>query len=217
MSIVDNTLQAEYQSVHASKTYGVSGNKFTHHIQVLISELRPKSILNYGCGQTSLHEDLGLFGADFFRYDPGIPELSKLPVGKADFLINTDVLEHIPEGNLDEVLSKMASISSLAFFNIATRPAKEFLSNGKNAHCNIMTASQWKERLAKHFPEVQLVFDRPAHPCVFLTWDSPMKDVLVALSNAQIMQKKLKKMEKSIPLKIKHEFVRAKRRWLKLQ
>jgi hypothetical protein len=217
VSIVDKTLQAEYQSVHANKMYGVSGNKFALHIQVLISELRPKTILNYGCGQTSLHEDLGLFGADFYRYDPGIPDLSKLPVDRADFLINTDVLEHIPESHLYEVLSKIASISSRAFFNIATRPAKELLSNGDNAHCTIMTASQWKARLARHFPEVQLVFDRPAHSCVFLTWDSPMKDVLVALSNAQIMQKKLKKTEKSIPVKVKDEFVRVKRRWFKSQ
>jgi hypothetical protein len=80
-----------------------------------------------------------------------------------------------------------------------------------------MTASQWKARLARHFSEVQLVFDRPAHSCVFLTWDSPMKDVLVALSNAQIMQKKLKKTEKSIPVKVKDEFVRVKRRWFKSQ
>ncbi len=216
MSIVDETLQAEYQSVHANKTYGISGNKFIHHIQVLISELRPKSILNYGCGQTNLHEDLELFGGEFYRYDPGFPELSKLPVDQADFLINTDVLEHIPDQQLDDVLSKMASITSHAFFNIATRPAKEILSNGENAHCTIMAAAQWQQRLAKHFPAVELVFNRPEHSCVLLTWPSPMKDVLQILSRAQVMEKKLKKVEKPFGLKVKAELSRAKRRLCKL-
>jgi hypothetical protein len=217
MGIVDEALQVEYQSVHANKAYGISGNKFRYHIQVLIAELRPKSILNYGCGQTSFHEELELFGAEFHRYDPGFPGLSKLPVEQADFLINTDVLEHIPEKQLDDVLSKMASITSHAFFNIATRPAKEILANGENAHCTIMTAAQWQTRLAKHFTAVELVYNRPEHSCVFLTWPSPMKDVLQILSKAQVMEKKLKKVEKPVYLRVKTELARVKRRLCKRQ
>ena len=52
MGIVDKVLIAQYESLYKNKRYGVSGHEFLPHIQVLIAELRPDSILNYGCGQT---------------------------------------------------------------------------------------------------------------------------------------------------------------------
>ena len=215
MAIKDPTLAANYQSIHASKTYGVSGNKFKEHIQILIAEIRPANVLNFGCGQTDLQDHLELFGGTYHRYDTGFPELSTLPVDKADFLINTDVLEHIPEKDLDEVLAKMASITSKAFFNIATRPAKEILPNGDNAHCTILSASQWESILKTHFPDVQLVLDRPGHSCMFVTWPSCMAPILAALSQAQLDRKKVQKAKVPISAKVSAEVKRATRKLFK--
>lgn len=216
MTVVDKTLAVQYEAIHANKSYGVSGNLFLLPIQTLITELHPKTILNYGCGQTTFHEHLNLLGATYYRYDPGRPEFSKLPVEKADFLINTDVLEHIPEAQLDEAISKMASISQYALINIATRPAKEILPNGENAHCTIKTAEEWLPILQRHFPNVQIVHVKPGFSALFLTWDSPVKEVVEALTDMLIemplLKKRLAKAERSLSDRINAEFQRFKRR-----
>ena len=208
----DKTLAVQYQALHASKAYGTSGNVFRLPIQVLIAELKPGSILDYGCGRTTLHEQLNVFGATYYRYDPGIPELSELPVDGADFVINTDVLEHIPEAQLDAILSHIASLSQHVFFNIATRPAKEILPNGQNAHCTIKLATEWEDVLRPYFPDVEPVVTRPEHSVLFLTWDSPLKEAVVELVEARILRKKVMKAEKTITERVRDEGARLRRR-----
>ena len=183
----------EYEKVHQNKTYGVSGNKFIPQIQALLAELRPQTILNYGSGQTRLEQKMNLFGAEFFNYDPAIEEISRIPLSRCDLLINTDVLEHVPEEELERVLVEISSLSSRVFFNISTRPAKEILPNGRNAHCTLKSAREWKMILQRHFPDVELAFERPGHSCIFLTWKSCMKDAVAAISERNIARKNIMK------------------------
>ena len=215
MSIADKVLAAQYESLHKNKRYGASGHEFLPHIQILIAELRPDSILNYGCGQTRLQEHLELFGAKYYRYDPAIPEISKPPVDNVDFLINTDVLEHIPEEDLDSALSTISSISQHVFFNIATRSAVQILPNGKNAHCTIKTAMEWKWLLGAYFPDVELIFDRPGHSCIFLTWHSRLKELVTFVAEFSLIKKKFKYYERPFFSRVKKRFSRLKRRLLK--
>jgi hypothetical protein len=92
-----------------------------------------------------------------FRYDPAIPGIDRIPTDKIDFIINTDVLEHIPIEHLDETLKDIASLSSSVFFNISLRLAHEILPNGENAHCTVYPADWWKNKLEKHFKNVNLI------------------------------------------------------------
>ncbi len=207
----------QYQTIHSQKEYGKSGEHFRLHIQAMIAELRPETILNYGCGQSLIHEHLNLLDAKFFRYDPGIEEISTVPVRQADFIINTDVLEHIPENDLDDILSDIRSISDKVFFNIATRLAKNVtLSNGQNPHCTIKTASEWESVLKSHFPRVRLVFDRPGHSCAFITWDSCLVEVIACLEKFYLVSHRLQKAEESYFKKIKKECGRFRKKVLKL-
>ena len=212
MSVLDKVLVTQYKSLHKNKRYGTSGHEFLPHIQILIAELRPDSILNYGCGQTRLQEHLELFGAKYYRYDPAIPEISKLPVDKVDLLINTDVLEHIPEEDLNTVLSNISSISQHVFFNIATRPAVQILPNGKNAHCTIKTAMEWKWLLGVYFTDVELIFERPGHSCIFLTWHSCLKDLITFVAKFSSIKKRLKHYERPFFSRVKKRFSRLKRK-----
>jgi len=217
MALQRQTLIEQYRTIHNQQEYGKSGEHFRLHIQALIAELRPETILNYGCGQSRIHEQLNLLNAQFFRYDPGIEAISTLPVQQADFVINTDVLEHIPEIDLDDVLSDIRSISDNVFFNIATRPAKNVtLSNGQNPHCTIKTASEWESVLKSHFPIVKLVFDRPKHSCAFITWDSCLVEVIACLEEFSMVRDRLQKAEESYLTKIIKECGRFRKRVSKI-
>ena len=70
----------------------------------------------------------------------------------ADIVACTDVLEHIEPECLEDVLADLRQVTKrLGFFTIATRPAKKFLADGRNAHLIQQDAKWWIERLWKHF------------------------------------------------------------------
>jgi 2-polyprenyl-3-methyl-5-hydroxy-6-metoxy-1,4-benzoquinol methylase len=162
----------QYAAIHESKRYGVSGNKFAAHLQIAILELRPKVVLDYGCGQTNLTGSVDFFDAQYLRYDPAIPELITTPETKADLIINTDVLEHIPGPDIDPLLAHIASLGKHAFFSIATSPAKEILPNGQNAHCSVFPGEVWVERIRKFFPEARLLKASRRNSALIITWPS---------------------------------------------
>lgn len=142
----------QYRQQHKTKLYGHTGKKFAGHIQSLINIAGPSTILDYGCGQCRMGEHLNLKGATIDYYDPAIEEISDHPVDVYDLVINTDVLEHIPEEDVKDVLQDIRCLSGLVFFNISTRPACTILPNGDNAHCTVKEAEWWDEQLAYFYP-----------------------------------------------------------------
>lgn len=215
MAITNADYIKQYANIHKNKTFGVTGFEFVNHIQACIAELKPKAILDYGCGQTDMSQRLNLLGGTFNRYDPAISAISTLPVDSADLLINTDVLEHIPKQDLGGILQHMASISNNAFFNIATRLAREILPNGENAHCTILTADEWLLELRQHFPNVMLVVEKKGYSCMFVTWESSLKDVFVVLDAHKSLAKKVEKYERTLSDRLGREFARFKKKVLK--
>jgi len=178
MPIVDEELIKNYQEIHASKDYGFTSFRYKDHIQACINDLKPKSILEFGCGQSILIDNL-IYDAEYYRYDPAIPQFSTIPVDKADFIINTDVLEHIPSKDLDDVIAQMKNITEHVFFNIATDYANEILPNGENAHCTVWPGEKWLELIRKYYPEADIAFSIKKGACLIITWDSPGTKQLV--------------------------------------
>ncbi|NOR70642.1 MAG: hypothetical protein GQ532_13275 [Methylomarinum sp.] len=178
MSIVNDDLMEQYSSLHKSKNYGVTGHYFWPHIQACIVDLKPDLLLEYGCGQSSLIDELDYEDAIYHRYDPAILKFSKINVESVDFIINTDVLEHIPEEDLGDVLKHMRSLSPYVFFNIATGTAKHILPNGQNAHCTIWTADKWLAKIQESFPNAVLCFVEEGKNCLIITWNSPVKRLI---------------------------------------
>lgn len=138
---------AEYDRIHASKEYGKSSEKMAH----IIKTFRPAgatSILDYGAGQSNTANMLGNFN-HIKQYDPSVEGRKDKPEGNYDWVICTDVLEHIPEEELDDVLADIFSYSKFILLVIATVPAGERLSTGENAHCTVQTPEWWDARLSK--------------------------------------------------------------------
>jgi hypothetical protein len=169
---------SQYEKIHLSDpTYGQSSVAFLDLIcsSVIEGEIFPKSVtqvrvIDFGCGKSKLvdrcAERLGVVG---YRYDPAINEFSSPPKGTFDLLINTDVLEHLDEDEVDLVLHDIASLSNYAFFNISTRVAGKFLPNGENAHATVRPATYWRNRLKKFFPTVVRLPSK-GDQATFITW-----------------------------------------------
>ena len=91
---------------------------------------------------------------ELFLYDPGVPEHNKLPTKKHDMVICTDVLEHIPEEDLDWILREMCSLSnSTVFINVSCQPALKTFTTGKykgeNVHVSLFDHEWWVDKV-KH-------------------------------------------------------------------
>lgn len=160
-----------YREVHASKEWGNTSVKNLRFLRPEIALRAPGSIIDYGCGQSPLLEQLGLPAATrLIRYDPAIPEYADPPDEPADLLVNIDVLEHIPEENLDEVIGHMASLCRDAIIIVDTKPASLILPNGENAHCTLHPAPWWQDRLARHFETLTPIRVARRSRAAFRTW-----------------------------------------------
>jgi Methyltransferase domain len=143
----------QYRQIHASRVYGDTSIKNLRFIRADIRLLKPRSVLDYGCGQSRLLDELDLgYPARLLRYDPAIPAWAQKPDERVDLLINIDVLEHIEEADLDKVMAEMASLCRDALIIVDTKPAAAILPDGRNAHATIRPHAWWRERVARHFP-----------------------------------------------------------------
>lgn len=164
-------LIAYYADIHSSGAYGNTSVKRYPYVVPYIKLLRPKNGIDYGCGQSTLHEIVNkLTNIQLVRYDPAIKELSILEQDSYDFLVNIDVLEHIPESELDAVISKIKTLSPNCLIIIDTRIAKTILANGENAHATIKPSEWWESKLADHFSFVKKINVKPLSRAAFVTF-----------------------------------------------
>ncbi len=169
MPVLDEKLIRDYRVLHEEGDYGASSVGYVHVIQVVIDDLRPKRILDYGCGRGQLWHLFATPGVEIVRYDPAVPEISKKPEGTFDLVINTDVMEHIPEKDVDEVLADIRQYSPNVYFGINMGVAERF-PDGTTQHCTIKPAAWWQERIARHFDPAILVYEEPGYHCIIATW-----------------------------------------------
>ncbi len=167
----------QYKKIHSEKTYGNTSVKNLRFIRPDIKILHPKSVIDYGCGQSPLLEELSL-GYEIVknRYDPAIPEFSKKPDTISDLLLNVDVLEHIEEEDLDTILAEMRSLCKNALIIVDLKEAELLLEDGRNAHVTIKPAEWWEEKISKHFGKLERIKVARSSRAAFKTWGrSPME------------------------------------------
>lgn len=167
----DRDLVAQYAEMHASRVYGDTSIKNLRYLRPEIRLLRPASILDYGCGQSRLLEALAPSGpVRLLRYDPAIPAFAAEPRERVDLLLNIDVLEHIPEHDLADVVAHMASLCRDAIIVADTRPAAAILPSGENAHCTLHPHAWWCDYLGRFFADIVPMRVARRSRAAFRTW-----------------------------------------------
>mgnify|MGYP002518352225 CR=1 FL=1 len=137
--------------------YGASSVKFFDILYSILKNEDVIYVLDYGCGKSPLLDMLKdkLNHLNVFKYDPVFPEYDILPKQKIDFVICTDVLQHVPLEELDETLSEIALISNRCFFHIKCTDHPTKFPNGEPTNITVREKQWWKKYLLKFFSIVE--------------------------------------------------------------
>jgi hypothetical protein len=124
-------------------------------IQDLCKRYRPANYLDFGCGKGYAYRNRKvdrLFDCSILMHDIGIPEYSERPDPDiVDAIVCCDVLEHIPEELLPEVLSYWGRCKpKFVFATVAQYPSVATLADGTNAHVTQRSRDWWEALLAEH-------------------------------------------------------------------
>lgn len=134
--------------IHDTSPFG-KRSKVPKHLAEFINQVKPTSILDFGCGKGKLVErlkedypDISITG-----YDPGNRNFSESLDGRrADMIISTDVLEHVEPEHIDLTLGYLSHRSRYIYHLIALSPAKLILSDGRNAHLIQESPEWWRNK-----------------------------------------------------------------------
>lgn len=173
-----HALQEQYRILHeqgGKKTKGKdtgAGEAFANGefvreaetVRKLMKQHQVRSLINFGCGQPagyfnkrfkvkgteqiaeSMHAYLGKPYTKL--YDPGVEEISMYPDHPSELVICSDVLEHIPEPDIDWFLDELAELATkVVHVTIHLGPALALLPDGRNVHVTIRPADWWREKL----------------------------------------------------------------------
>lgn len=173
-----------------------------NEISLFIDYLKPKNILDYGCGNGVL---LKLLKHKYTKinidgYDPAIKEFSIIPNNHYDMIINTDVLEHIPKSDIADVVNHIKSLSNNVFFCLHHGKAYTILPNGENAHITI-EPKEWYHNLMKNYFDI----------IISLKARNPINSIVITFNiNKTIFNKynKILKLDINDNLQIKYIFGR---------
>jgi len=134
--------------------WGNDGKFHARRIQHMAEEVHAVTLLDFGCGRSSLTKTLKAIGSKLKMsdYDPGKPKKAKLPDHAFDMVTCTDVMEHVEPEYVEAVLAAIAQRTiKRAFFVIDCIPARKLLPDGRNAHLTVARPMWWVDQVGKAF------------------------------------------------------------------
>jgi hypothetical protein len=157
LALISASYRNQLETLHSSGVFGTVARSYAPMVAAVINKLEVTHVLDYGCGSNlslakALHEkNLVKHKFKYQAYDPCVPEYAALPV-PAELVACIDVLEHIEEDSIDEVLDHLQSLTeAVGVFSIDTGPAVKVLSDGRNAHVLQRPPEWWLPRLMCRF------------------------------------------------------------------
>lgn len=156
MKLISEEYKTILQKLHLSGKWGNESVKpwMLIIIKRHIHKYNISNILDYGSGYPGLKSVLGE-QYNVTEYDQGIESKSKTPKPQ-EYVVCTDVLEHIEPEYIDNVLDDLKRvITNVGFFTISCKEAKMILPDGRNAHLIQKPKEWWKEKLLKRFNVIE--------------------------------------------------------------
>ena len=167
-------LAADYKTLHDNNAFGgMTLAKFADVVVPLLKYHDAQSILDYGSGRgQSWEENADLKAIKDARhvvlYDPGVEGLSALPSGKFAAVLCIDVVEHVPEDEIPETLSRVFNYATkVVIATFCPRGSKKKLpSTGGDVHITQRPRVWWEQR----FSEANAT---RSHPVPFYLFENP--------------------------------------------
>jgi len=170
----------DYKKMHENKTL-FRGNSILKTIPKIIETIKntgadANDLLDYGCGQATPYKNkLYVMWADKCPdlYDPAVERFSTKPDRVYSGVLCIDVLEHVPEDELDDTLSYLFThAKKFVVLKISTQPAKKALLDGTNVHCTVKPIEWWISKISnfdnKIYTYIQFEGDNGIHTTVVL-------------------------------------------------
>lgn len=151
-----------YKKHHADTRYGTSGRGKVKFVQSALVGHGIKTILDWGAGSQGLAHVLSSIRPDWqiTSYDAAVPGIDTRPNKTFDAVVSTDVLEHIPYDEIDDVIEDILELTGeIGYHHIATSPAQLFLPDGQNAHLIQEMAPWWAKKFEAHGVEIIEAWD----------------------------------------------------------
>lgn len=184
VTVVDGEIKNVFEETPTVFGDGVECVKKTFpYIKAFIDKKhRAVTILDYGCGQALHTYDPHYTGwinipsfqghtvfsffkgliQQYYCYDPAVPKYSVKPEKGTvfDMVLMADVLEHVPEEHVDEVISDALSYcrdDGLAMFTVSGNVAFSYFPTesgvpGENAHITRKSMDWWQEKIIANNP-----------------------------------------------------------------
>jgi hypothetical protein len=163
-----HSLISQYRKMHDDAHFcGRSIYAHADRIAKLVKATGAQTILDYGSGKgRQYHEGRiqELWGGIWpTLYDPAVPGIDRRPEGTFDAVLCVDVMEHVPEDEIEETLADIRGYTRFwSYFSIACEPAKKLLPDGRNVHVTIKPQAWWLARIGDAFrdgPKAHVHFD----------------------------------------------------------
>jgi SAM-dependent methyltransferase len=156
-------LKEFYDAYHDHCPFGTccGGNTF-HALKAARVYPDASRVLDFGCGSGYAVRKMRERGGDWFgvelsesaynqylHEDPyfSLGTLNQFPDNHFDMVYSTEVFEHIPEEEVDDVIAQLARvIRSYAFLTISLRPS----SNNNAYHCTLRPRAWWESKFRAH-------------------------------------------------------------------
>lgn len=128
-------------------------------IKKLVKQYDAKRLLDYGCGRGDayrapyrLHAEWGLKWFEVYLYDPAFRANEERPHGKFDGVLCSDVLEHIPEDEVDGFVEELFRFAKkFVWASVCCRPAKKCFPDGvTNLHVTLHPLEWWNAKFTEH-------------------------------------------------------------------
>ncbi len=166
---MNNKYLDQYKQLHQNNNNYGKGLLHFEYIKAVLNAISANNVIDFGCGKGVMANALnetGMFKCA--KYDPSIPKYSTPPTGHFDALINTDVLEHIPDNKLDGILKVMEQLSDIALIIPHLDLAVTILPDGTNAHCTIKSPNEWNNVLSRYWPFVTRFYHHSSKHAFFI-------------------------------------------------
>lgn len=156
---MSDELIARYRDMAAfgGNFHGLTVLKQADAIGKLLKQHGCTSLLDWGCGRGDayssphkLHHTWGMKRRDVWLYDPAFEKHHVKPDRTFDAVVCSDVLEHIPESEVDDFIANLfAHAKKMVWASVCCRPARKcFPGTDINLHVTVKPYSWWSDKFA---------------------------------------------------------------------